>query len=677
MPSSPFSPQALYDELNAFPEGMNSNLAPLLLPKTQLAFGTNVTVRGTFVGPRAGLRKITLDFGTNTTARGILTDGSLWQGGQFYKPDSGNEQLAMVLGGRLFIVTPDPTLSTATVVEKTIAGDANPPTQPIAWLWQAENFLIWNDGLSRPVFYNGTVSVRSTGGNPVTHATTVATAFLTPAIGTAFTMNVASTAGMTAAGGDILTLTTGGQYLTTSVIDATHVAVVNQSAIPVNANNPVGRQVLWSVQTFQLPPGRMGCYSMGRNVMSLVDGKQFIISDAVGGSSGTQSLNFRDAVLNVTENTYLAGGGNFAVPGSIGDVRAIVSTANLDASLGQGPALVITPFAVFSLNLPADRLTWQNITNPILAVSALANGGLGQNSSISVNSDTIMRAVDGIRSLKLARQDFNQWGSPPISVEMDRVLPNDITTLLRFSSAVQFDNRMLMTCVPQAAARGAIFRGLIALNLDPISSLRGKAESVYDGLWTGLDILQIVKGEFSFKERCFAFTMNQVTQELELYEILTSVTAQNDYIEGGTTPITWSFETPALFNEFQKSQSKPTPLRLTNGEIYIDSLIGRADFTVYYKKDASPCWTLWKTFSVCNDPQNPAPGYRWRLGLGEPPASDCDTLNNIPMRNGFTFQTMFVVTGYCSVKRIFAKAITIPEPEFAQPAGCCPGETGQ
>jgi hypothetical protein len=687
MATSPFQPQAIFDQLSSFEKGMNSNLAPLLLTKNQLAMSTNVTVRGTFVGPRAALRKIEMDFLGDTTAEAILTDSSLWQAGQYYKPDTGQEQLAMVLGGRLFILTPDTVLPTATVVEKTIttpAYDPNPPLQPIAWLWQAENYLIWTDALSKPVFYNGTTSVRSNGGGKILHNTLVATAFLTPAIGTAFVMNVNSTAGMTAAGGDILTLTTGGQYLTLSVIDGTHVNVVNQSALPLNSNNPVGRQVLWSTQGVQLPPGRMGVYVMGRNVMSLVDGRQFVISDQVGGSSGTQALDYRDAVLNITENTYLAGGGNFAVPGSVGDIRAIVATANLDASLGQGPALIITPFEVFSVNLPTDRLTWQDIQNPILAVTALANGGLGQDSTISVNSDTLMRALDGIRSLMLARKDFSTWGNTPISTEMARILPNDITTLLRYSSAVNFDNRMLMTCIPQSTARGVIFRGLVALNFDPISSLQGKAESVYDGLWTGLDILRIVKGEFTFKERCFAFTMNQVTQELELYEILPSSEATADNIDGGNIPITWSFETPLIFGEFQRQQEKPTPLRLQNGEFFVDDLKGRVDFQVYYRPDSDTCWHQWKTFSICQTPDTVEPGYRQRVGLGQPPTeildpttgqmvNQCDSTGK-PFQNGFWHQLLIIVTGSCSIKNMRFGGITIPEVPFAPPMGCCPGD---
>jgi hypothetical protein len=683
MANSPFTPQAIYDRLDSFEKGMNSNLAPLLLPKNQLAMATNVTVRGTFVKPRAALRKIEMDFLGDTVAEGILSDGSLWQAGQYYKPDLGQEQLAMVLGGRLFILTPDLALPTATVREITFPTGPNPPLQPIAWLWQSENYLIWTDALSNPVFYNGATAIRSNGGGPVPQPPTLVNArFLTPAIGTAFTMTVVSTANMVS--GDILTLTTGGQYLVQSVTNGTDVIVVNQSALPLNANNPVGRQVQWSHQGTQLPPGRMGMYVMGRNVMSLVDGRQFVVSDQVGGSSGTQALDYRDAVLNITENTYLAGGGNFSVPGSVGDIRAIIATANLDGSLFQGPALVVTPFAVFSLNLPVDRFSWQNIQNPILAVTALANGGLGQDSTISVNSDTLMRALDGIRSLQLARKDFSTWGNTPISTEMARILPNDITTLLRYSSAVNFDNRALMDCIPESTARGVVFRGLVALNFDPISSLQGKGESVYDGLWTGLDILRIVKGEFTFKERCFAFTMNQVTQALELYEILPSAEATADFISGGPSPITWSFETPLIFGEFQRQQEKPTPLRLQNGEFFVDDLTGRVDFQVFYRPDSDACWHQWKTFSICQTPGTVEPGYRQRVGLGQPPTEILDPVTGLmvnqcdstgkPFQQGFWFQLLIIVTGSCSIKNARFGAVTIPEVPFAPPMGCCPGD---
>ena len=53
-------PKEVFDFLASFPEGMNSGVDPLLLPKSQLAYARNGTLRGDFFRPRPAFRKINL-----------------------------------------------------------------------------------------------------------------------------------------------------------------------------------------------------------------------------------------------------------------------------------------------------------------------------------------------------------------------------------------------------------------------------------------------------------------------------------------------------------------------------------------------------------------------------------------------------------------------------------------
>ena len=158
----------------------------------------------------------------------------------------------------------------------------------------------------------------------------------------------------------------------------------------VNYTNPTP---IFSVP--ELPAGRMGTYGMGRNWLSLVDGISYIAGDIVGGGSGTPANNFRDAVLKITENDFLAGGGTFRLPGSGDIITSIRFTANLDASLGQGALQIGTQFSFFSNNAPVDRTTWETLTNPIQSESLIDRGSLAQNSTILVNSDLFFRSPDG------------------------------------------------------------------------------------------------------------------------------------------------------------------------------------------------------------------------------------------------------------------------------------------
>ena len=660
---------------------MNSGIHPLLLPKTQCAYAFNLTFRGDLISQRPGWRKINLSF--NSAGDQTSFQKNLFQGASYFKPDSGTEALRCVISGKFFHIIPD-TLGNATVQQIALPA-AMDPLAPQVWLWQSEKWTIFQDGSSRPMFVDDSnVATQSNWSTPQNFSTTVSAGAVIKAVGdpAATTLTLASTANLVV--GDIVTFGGGYGQMAVQVVAGTD--FVNLSA-PAGKFMPVGTVATWTHFGTQLPPGRMGVYGLGRNWICLVDGKQFVASDIVGGSSGTVANNFRDSVLNITENNYLVGGGNFAVPGSVGDIRSMIFQSVLDKSLGQGALEIFTPNNVFTCQAPVDRTTWTSITNPILTESLINSGGLGQNSTIQVNTDTFSRATDGIRAISVSTHYFSQdWGNPPISREMSRLLNQDDVSLLQYGSAVVFDNRMLMTASPQASTQGVYHQALVAMNLDPVSSLRGKQPSIYDGTWTGPNILQILRGYFSAVDRCFAFTLNVITNTIELWELLPSSTTQvGDDVGGGQLiPIVSYFESPVLFNNI-KGKTQFDLCRLTDGEMQIDKLIGRVDFTVYYKPDQYPCWVLWRSCSVCaeqedigdsNMPGDPStandkPGFQHRIGLGQPPASDCDTYTGQVMREAKTFQVKIVMQGQCEFIGFKAKAISVPEPKWAPVADFC------
>ena len=179
---------------------------------------------------------------------------------------------------------------------------------------------------------------------------------------------------------------------------------------------------------------------------------------------------------------------------------------------------------------------------------------MGQNAAVVSNGDLILKSGDAtIHSLKLARQDFNQWGNLPISQEANRIIEQEnLNELSRITFGIA-DNRALLSCSPIDSAGGVYSQGLIALDFDESSSLQGKLPSVYDGVWKGLNSLQIVTGKFNKVDRTFVFQLNTTTNQVELWEILTDDTAIADtsYDVSGspvTTPISWSFESPMIFS---------------------------------------------------------------------------------------------------------------------------------
>lgn len=671
-----FTENAIPDHLSEFSGGMNSGIAEVLLAPNQLAFLGNGTVRGMYIRPRPTRRKITFDFGGDEILPAAVK-GGLWQGACYYAPDTGPETLVAAIGGRLFQFTISGT--TATVIERTGA-NAQSATAPQEWLWQSEKWVIWNDGINLPVFFNGLTTTRSLGntllGVPSSTAVTQK-AFVDVNQPHPCLVTVTSTAGM-AVGYDFHQ-----EYGMNSpmgffskIQDATHVecTVTNYDYLKSIIGNAavtfeLGTHLYWTgqVNPNQLPVGKMGAYGLGRNWMVAADGVTFIAGDIVFGASGTVAENFRDAVLYVKENQFLAGGGAFNVPGGSGKITALLFVATLDAALGQGPVQIFTASRGFSCDAPLDRTTWQALTNPILKQNLIANGSLGHNATLLSNDDVMFRSRDGIRSLIFARREFDTWGNVPISREVTRIIEGDNPALLAYSSAAVFDNRLLMTASPTQSAQGVYHKTIVALNFDPLSSMGGKAPAVYDGSWPGLNVLQLLTGEFSTVKRCYAFTLNSDLNAIELWELLPSTDpAIGD--NGGADQITWWFEQPPVFRDPdpKKRQFK----RLINGEIFVDKLVGRVDFQVWYRPDDYPCWISWLEWSECASTAtaNSKPQFRPRMGLGEPSGKVCDPTTNRPLREGYYFQVKVVIRGQCRYKGMKLAALAIPEPTFAKPA---------
>jgi hypothetical protein len=406
----------------------------------------------------------------------------------------------------------------------------------------------------------------------------------------------------------------------------------------------------------QLPPSRMGAYGLGRNWISLPDGQSYLGGNIVGGSTGSIAYNYRDSVLFVTENNYLAGGGVFRVPAAGQQINAMAFPATLDSSLGQGPLQVLTQDITFSCNAPVQRADWQTMVNPIQTQSLVGGGSLGD--VVIINGDLWFRSTDGIRSLKLARQDFVvSYSNTPQSVEVNRVLMDDNQSLLQFWHGVNFDNRALMVATPASSSRGTFHKNLVALNLDPNSSLRQKQPPIYDGVWQGRNILKVVTGTFSTTKRTYAFTYLSDTNTIGMTEILPTKT-QNRF-DNGTERIGWNFESPALF--YQPDTKTRELLCLTDGEMFVKDLSGTVAFRIEYRPDWLDDWTVWHQWEVSS-----SPNFQPRMGFGTPPVAGNDATGR-PNKVGYSFQLRVSVIGPCTIMGINLFAATQPVTTMAPP----------
>lgn len=431
------------------------------------------------------------------------------------------------------------------------------------------------------------------------------------------------------------------------------------------------RAILWDGSTprraaaNEVPVGGPMTYGKGRlwvaNGTSYVGGDLAWTDDALGAGS----------IIKFTENTFISEGGAFNVPSQDGSsITALSFAANLDTSLGDGDLLVFTNSDVFAFDAPLDRTTWKDLNYPIQRFALLDYGSYAHDSIARVNGDVFFRSRDGIRSLAYARRDFTaRWGNTPISSEVDRALRYDTEHLLYAASAVNFDNRLIMTVQPQFSNHGVYHRGFAVMDFDLISGMGQRFPPAWEGVWTGIRPLQVVKTIVNGTERCFTFALN-ADNVIELWEITKS--APFDWDGSEDVAVRWNFETRSMgFSSAFESK------KLEGADFWLDGMQGTIDITAKYRADQNPCWTTWAyasdcatykdcaTGDECHVPAVLRPQVRNRIALPKPP-DDADTLNGTLSRFGGEFQFRFEIAGRCKFKKLRAFTYVDSEDLFGQ-----------
>lgn len=426
----------------------------------------------------------------------------------------------------------------------------------------------------------------------------------------------------------------------------------------------------------EIKPGTCMAFAQGRIVYATYDQfrrvTRFRATDLIGNKpfpgspGGTPQYNYQDSVLLESENTFLNEGGDFSSRTDMGEIRAMVVPRMLDTSLGQGPLQIMCDRGSLSFNAPIDRTQWKNVTYPIVTESQLDYGPLGSRTAVNVNGDIIYRSREGFHSFKLARADFQSWLNTPISMEVDEIIQGDPEALLFYGSGVLFDSRLLHTTMPRPTSGGIVHDGLVALDMNLIATLRKRDNPAWEGLWTGLSILEVLKGTFGDVERCFAFC-RRTDGRIELWEILPSAT--DEIWDNGVTPIVWSFETPAYdFNSPQDIK------RLMTAAVWTSDVRETVEYLIEWRPDQHPCYAPWHTWSDCAPirqcklprcgvPRNLKPQYRPKVKLPMPP-SVCNEVNGTLLTDGCELQFRVQVTGHAEIRKIIFAADPRPEPFF-------------
>jgi hypothetical protein len=395
-------------------------------------------------------------------------------------------------------------------------------------------------------------------------------------------------------------------------------------------------------------------------------GKSFGAGDIVSSSnSGTLApYNYKDSILRVTENPLCLGGDNFSVPDNSGNIRALTHLASNNSTLGQGDMVVMTRNTIFGMEVPVTRSDWINSSSsnqPKQYIMAFDFGTAGDRSVVRVNSDLFYRTLEpGVRSLTMAVRNFTQWGDTQIAVEETRLMGFEDRSLLSFASGVLFDNRLLMTAMPKQTQYGVVFPAIMPLNFDLISTISSKLSPCWEGMWTGLDILQIFCANFGGLQRCLALVISRKDQSLQLWEL-------TDYSprDADDARITTVSEFPAY------TWGKEYEMReLVSAELWVDRVVGKVDATLEYRPDSDACWQPWHSWQFCaardscEDELNPfcytptplGPGYQSTMTLPHPPvAANAATMR--PAYLGYQFQPRLTIHGSCRIRGLYLHAI--------------------
>lgn len=591
------------------------------LTRQQLAWLTNGTVRGGGILQRTGFQPLVAvivgtpeaDAGTpesglvNPPKSAITVKGPtpLFQGEYLYGPVGANPYLIASIGGHIYQILVE---APFTVTDLSVKFNLfNPATPTMVFMEQAEQFLIIQAG---------------DGANPK------------PTLPLFWDGNI-----------------------------------LRRSVGIISANNIPGGATPFN----EIPAAGPMVYYMGR--LWYAQGRKYTAGDIVDGPSGSAQYQLSDSVLKVTENPLALGGDGFTVPSVAGNITGMAFTSNLDTSFGQGPLYVFTRRQVYSLNVPITRTLWiaaNNNNQPTQTVAQFKFGSVGDRCIVHVNGDLFYTSLEpSIRSLFISTRYFNQWGNKQISRPINRVLAFNNRALMPTSTGIQFDNRLLMGILPTQTPVGVAFQAIAPLDFDVISGFGKEGEDLppcWEGMYEGMDILQLTEGDFGGLQRAFATIHSRVDGGIEVWELTNFSKTDN-----GDTRVTWYFETPAF------TWGKEFDLKKLDGaELWIDKISGTVHMNFEYREDANPCWTQWfqTTFcsvrNSCESVANPVcypTTPRCELGkfpitLPRPQPGKRSALNDRPSDVGYQFQMRVTITGWCRVRGMILFAVPVDKAPF-------------
>jgi len=408
----------------------------------------------------------------------------------------------------------------------------------------------------------------------------------------------------------------------------------------------------------ELPASGPMCYYASR--LWYAQDRIYCAGDIARGAAGTTAYARRDSILRVTENPLAFGGDGFSVPTAAGNIRALTYPANIDTTLGQGPLLIGTRKTVYSLTVPVSRADWTaaNDNQPLQVVAQMKWGMVNDRGVVQANGDLFYQTLEpAVRSFAFARRSYGQWANLPISQNVRRITRRNDRALLRYCTGMNLDNRIFQSGLPFQTPYGVVHKVVLAMDLDPLSSLEEQLPPIWEGHSEGLNILQLFEGDFGGLQRGFAVVLSEDETSIDIWEF-----SREDLFQNGDNRITWSFESPAW--TWADSIGERNLKKLVGGEMYFDEIFGTSEVTVEFRPDSQKCWLPWSNFQVCSSrnageagtepeypPEDYVAGYQPHKTLPHPPIP-CMPGAVRPANIGLQFQVRVTVKGSLRIRSL-------------------------
>lgn len=419
----------------------------------------------------------------------------------------------------------------------------------------------------------------------------------------------------------------------------------------------------------QMPIGNIMAYCQGR-VFVADSNNNIFASDIIFGNGFTDTSNTQ----NFTETDYWQEGGSFTPPSALGGVTGMYVMPALNINTrGQGELVIYCEYGAFTLDVSIDRAAWKD--SQMQRVSLIGRGCLSASSITGVNNNNIYRAADGWAFYSNSQTDFNNsFSFRKISREVNRWVMQDTPFLIQFASGIFFDNRFIGTVSPYTVRKegGGLHRphrGMIVLDLDQTTQTSPDAALNFrwNGIWTGPQVTQLIKGNIKGVERAFAFSF-EADGKNHIFEF--SLTGKDDFVGGALRKIR-SLYIPKRF-DFSSSQktNKFLVKQLEGGDFWLSGMVTNVTVSVEYRPDSSPCWaellpeinllcpSCGPSVSNCAPFQGNA---RYKQLIFSTPKWQCIPGGNTYESQGAEFQIRVIMDGYVSVDRLRLRASIPPD----------------